>query len=157
MHESGDFSWNSIFTLINWHLLHDKKVQIKFYHHWISTRCIFLFQSSSFLCHWPNTGQSKWVSGTPQSTMEKMSILRMEVLSRKDCQCTHRRKWSYYSRYSSKSCRILFEWKIYFPGLLTVKHWSIAWQHNCNFCTLHFRRKRESREREFGNTALNIV
>lgn len=81
MYESGDFSWNSTFTLINWHLLRDKNVQIKFYHDWVSAWCIFLFQNSSFLCQWPNIGQSKWASGTPQSTMKKMSILSMEVLS----------------------------------------------------------------------------
>lgn len=41
--------------------------------------------------------------------------------------------------------------------LFPVKDCSIVWQHSCNFYTLHFRRKRESGEREFGNTALNIV
>lgn len=43
MHESGDFSWNFTFTLIHWHLLDDKDVQIKLYHDWVSAWSIFLF------------------------------------------------------------------------------------------------------------------
>lgn len=75
------FSWKSTFTLINWPLLHDKNVQIKFYHDWFSAWCVFLFQNSLFLWQWPNTGQNKWSPGIPQSTKKKMSILRMKVLS----------------------------------------------------------------------------
>lgn len=45
----------------------------------------------------------------------------------------------------------------YFRDLLTVKHCNIVWQHSRNYCTPNFRRKSESGEREFGDTALNIV